>query len=169
MLAWDATARGRGAWRRETAATGVALVVLMSLTACIALPQSSLGEVPITDVEHAERVGEHWDEIDPALRSAEQSIIMTFTGWPAETDDVVWQEMFALELAAGEALLDEGVGYLDGNGSDGVIYQVFFGGNDHAAMWSIIEPIYADAPLAWSEVQGWDSLEAEEPGLELTR
>ncbi|MET4100468.1 hypothetical protein ABIB37_002705 [Agrococcus sp. UYP10] len=169
MLTRDTTARGRRAQSGRTAGAGAVLVALMGLTACITPPPSSPGAVPVTDVQHVERVEEHWEAIDPALEEAGQSIMMTFTGWPAETDDPVWHDMFALELEAGEALLDAGVGYLDGNGSDGEIYQVFFGGNDHAAMWSIIEPIYADAPLAWSEVQGWSSLDAEEPALELYR
>ncbi len=168
MFASHAMPRRRAARLRGTA---VAALALVSLTACIGLPPSSPADVgvPITDEEHGERVQEHWDDIDPALQDAEQSIIMSFSDLPTDPDDVVWEEMFFLELAVGEALLDAGVGYLDGNGSDGEIYEVFYWGNDHEAMWSIIEPMYADAPLAWSEVQGWVSFEAEEPALVLTR
>lgn len=93
---------------------------------------------------------------------------MTFTGWP-DDDDAVWAEMLARELSSGDALLDAGVGYLDGNGSDGAVHEVFFFGNGHEAMWSIIEPIYADVPVPWSEVQAWGSWEAEEPVLVLTQ
>ena len=146
-----------------------ALVVLTGATACIATPPPRVDVgVPIADPEHGRQVEEHWDRIDPALLAGEQSIVVRFQDWPVEMEERGWQEMLSLELAAGDAILDAGIGYLDGNGSDGTVYEVFFNGTDHLAMWSIIEPIYSDAPLAWSEVQGWDSLEAEEPSLLLT-
>lgn len=167
MLAIHATARRRAA----LSASLVAVSALLGLTACVVLPPPSSIAVgaPITDEEHGERLEEHWDDVDPVLQDVGQSIIMRFSDVPAEPDDPAWEEMFMVELAAGDALLDAGIGYLDGNGSDGEVYEVFYYGSDHEAMWSIIEPMYDEAPLAWSEVQGWVSIEAEEPALLLTR
>jgi hypothetical protein len=170
MPARHATMHGLSMPRRA-AAVGLALLALTGLTSCIALPPALPPDVgvPITDAEHAEQLAEHWEAVDPGLQDTSASILMSFSGLPEDADDRIWDDMFRIELAAGDALLDAEIGYLDGNGSDGEVYEVFFLGSDPHAMWAIIEPFYVDAPLAWSKVQGWESLEAVEPALDLSQ
>lgn len=57
------------------------------------------------------------------------------------------------ECRAAEGLELAGLGTIDGNdvGEDG--YELYFVGTDAAAMWKVLEPIFARAPASWDRVE----------------
>ncbi len=75
------------------------------------------------------------------------------------------QTLLDTEVAAEEALQDEGVGYIDGNEAGADQYDLYFVGSDSEVMWEILEPILAEAPIAWGRVELRDGLEDTSPIL----
>lgn len=146
---------------RLVARVAVAMAATLALAGCVVAPPSG-------HLAQYDEVQEHWDDV-PESVVGDATIMMTFTDLPAADDDAAWDALLSLELEAGDALMAAGMGYLDGNGSDGVVYDVFFMGPDHEAMWQVIEPIYDDAPIAWSTVSMWASDDDAEPAVELTQ
>ncbi|QCR18740.1 hypothetical protein [Agrococcus sp. SGAir0287] len=151
---------------RLAAALATTMLAAAALSGCVLLPPQQT--IPTAHLADGDELAEYWDDV-PEEVQGDASIVMTFTDVPAADDEAAWEALTTLEMEAGVALVDAGVGYLDGNGSDGVVYDVFFYGLDHEAMWDVVEPIYADAPIAWSSVTMWDSFEATEPAVELVR
>lgn len=149
--------------RTRIAALVAAMLAGVTLAGCVVTPPA-----PTPHLAYADELEEHWEDVPDDLAD-DATIMMTFTDLPDAADAAAWDAMLARELEAGDALMAAGVGYLDGNGSDGVVYDVFFVGSDHEAMWAIVEPVYADAPIAWSSVMMWASAEDMEPTVELTR
>ena len=147
---------------RLVASVAALIVCAFSLAGCVIAPPST------PHLAHYDEVEEHWEDVPDGIDD-DASIIVTFTDLPDADDDAAWEALLDLELEAGEALVAAGLGYLDGNGSDGVVYGVFFYGSDHEAMWEVVEPVYADAPVAWSAVRMWASSEDVEPAVELTQ
>ena len=147
--------------RRALVAATIALASVMGLSGCVAMPPRTVAP------EHVEEVVEQWDQVDASV-DGDASVILSFD-LPADVDDATWDAMLDLELVAGDALLAADAGYLDGNGTDGVVYDVFFYGLDHEDMWAILEPVYADAPIAWSTTQLWERWDDAAPAVELTQ
>ena len=67
------------------------------------------------------------------------------------------------ELAADDALAAAGAGVLDGNEVSGDTYELYFVGEDRRAMWQVLEPVFADAPVHRSTVELRDGLDDPNP------
>ncbi|WP_414172145.1 hypothetical protein [Clavibacter tessellarius] len=66
-------------------------------------------------------------------------------------------EAFA-SLAATEAAGDDALqlleaGAIDGNAFGDDSYDVHYAGSDRRLMWEVLEPIFQDAPVAWTSVE----------------
>lgn len=97
---------------------------------------------------------------EPAGDRFQEWVVITFTGtdeFPADAMDA----LLATELAADEALSAAGAGMIDGNEIGDGMYQLFFVGVDRHRMWGLLEPVFADAPIPWSRVELFTSLEGE--------
>lgn len=85
------------------------------------------------------------------------------------SDDEAQAAMDALldtEVAADDALVADGLGWIDGNEFGQGSYDLYFNGYDHDEMWAVLEPILATAPVKWTRVELRDDLEGP-PSAEL--
>ena len=88
--------------------------------------------------------------------------------WVVVTYDVVDEDpammlLLDSELAADEALQAAGAGFIDGNEVGQGTYDMYFVGSDREELWSVLEPILADAPESWVRVEMRDGLEDQTP------
>ncbi len=118
------------------------------LTGC-ATPQS-----PPTVSIDLEELSDSWqdeyeDEFDEDL------VLVTFSIADGIELIEVRRVMGPIEERADAALGSSGLGYLDGWGSGGDTYDVFFYGEDRDAMWLLLEPIMRDAPIPLLRVELW--------------
>lgn len=121
--------------RRLVAAGIVMIVVLASLVACAVAPSAR---------------ADHW-------------VVVRFDATLEASDLDVMDVLVDTELAADEALRAAGAGYIDGNEIGGGQYDLFFVGADRAAMWAILEPVFASAPVSWTRVELRDGSEDPTP------
>ncbi len=87
-------------------------------------------------------------------------VVITYTlqpGAEASAMDVLLET----ELAAEAALRDTGAGVIDGNEVGDGEYQLYFLGPDRHRMWQVLKPVFAAAPLTWSRVELFQSLNEE--------
>ncbi|MFJ4173447.1 hypothetical protein [Microbacterium sp. NPDC089696] len=119
-----------------------------------------------------QEVAEHYPvELGPATddaaalegEAADGTVLVLFRGRDEEFDLGLMDDMLQTELAADAALQEAGAGWIDGNAIGRGEYQLYFIGEDPERMWEIIEPIFADAPIAWSRVELWDGLDDDAP------
>lgn len=89
-------------------------------------------------------------------------VVVTF---PAEAGagGLTWVRMMRIELAADRALGDAAAGALDGNEVGQGTYDLYFVGDDAAAMWEVLRPIMDDAPVRWSSARLQDTLDDAAP------
>lgn len=98
-----------------------------------------------------------------APQEADDWVIVTFGGTADEFDLDVFDALLGTETAADEALQDAGAGWIDGNEIGGHQYDLYFVGFDSEEMWTILRPIFAEAPTDWTRVElrdGWDDGDA---------
>jgi len=100
------------------------------------------------------------DYIDP---NADDWIIVHFVDNDSYTSSEAFDQLFDTETAADEALYFADQGWIDGNEIGGGSYDLYFTGYDTDAMWDLLEPVFAEAPLAWTSVELLDGLEDESP------
>jgi len=95
--------------------------------------------------------------------SEEQWVVVTF-GSAEEEMPAGWMDaLLPVEMEAAEALEESGLGYIDGNEIGDYSYELYFVGSDARAMWEVIAPSFARAPVAWTRVELRDSLEDADP------
>jgi hypothetical protein len=78
-------------------------------------------------------------------------------------DDPAMLTLLPVETAADEALQASGAGRIDGNEVGQGDYDMYFVGSDAQAMWAVLEPILAGAPVPWERVELRDGLEDPDP------
>lgn len=88
---------------------------------------------------------------DPA--DPEDWVVVTFGNTDDRFDLETMDALLETELAADEALQAQGAGWIDGNEIGDNVYELYFVGHDSTRMWQILEPIFGDAPVAWSRVE----------------
>lgn len=98
----------------------------------------------------------------PSAR-ADQWVVVRFDATPEASDLDVMDALLTTELAADEALRGAGAGYIDGNEIGDGQYDLFFVGADRTAMWAILEPLFASAPVPWTQVELRDGLKDPAP------
>ncbi|PTW90591.1 hypothetical protein C8A06_0282 [Microbacteriaceae bacterium MWH-Ta3] len=99
------------------------------------------------------------------MEEADAWVVVTFADRNDRFDLEVLGAMIEYELAADAALQVAGVGWIDGNDIGNYQYDLYFSGTDSAAMWEILEPVFAEAPLQWTSVELRDGLDDENPRI----
>ncbi|MWC00385.1 hypothetical protein [Agromyces seonyuensis] len=102
----------------------------------------------------------------PEAAAAEEPdgwVVVAFEGTDEEFDLGIMDTLLETELAADEALAAADAGWIDGNDVGEHGYELYFVGQDAAAMWRVLEPVFADAPVPWTRVELRDGLEDENP------
>jgi hypothetical protein len=74
-----------------------------------------------------------------------------YTGDPIALD--AFDALIDTELAADAALDAADAGWIDGNEIGDNRYGLYFVGQDRRKMWSILEPVLAEAPVSWTAVE----------------
>jgi hypothetical protein len=90
-------------------------------------------------------------------------VVVSFDDRQEEFDASLMDMLLETELQADEALAAADSGHIDGNDVGAYSYTLYFVGDDDEAMWAILEPVFAAAPVAWSEVELRDSFEDPTP------
>ena len=90
-------------------------------------------------------------------------VVVSFDDRQDEFDANLMDMLLETELKADEALAAAASGYIDGNDVGEHSYTLYFVGSDAGAMWTILEPMFAAAPVAWSRVELRDSFEDASP------
>lgn len=90
-------------------------------------------------------------------------VVVTFDGTDQEFDAGVMDALLETEVAADEALQSADAGWIDGNEIGNHQYDIYFAGYDREAMWRVLEPIFEEAPMAWTRVELRAGLEDPAP------
>jgi len=90
-------------------------------------------------------------------------VVITYADTQDRFDGNVMDALLDTELAADDALQASGAGFIEGNEIGEHQYDVFFVGSDREAMWRILEPVLATAPIEWTRVELRDGLEGGSP------
>ena len=90
--------------------------------------------------------------VDPEPADGDDWVVVVFTTekW---IDAKVMDLLLETELKAAEAVESAGVGVIDGNEVGAGSYELFFVGSDREAMWRVLKPAFAEAPVKWSRVE----------------
>lgn len=146
-----------------------AMLFLAAGVALSACSPSSLWQMKLSDVtggSDPDTSAEIIEEPDPA--DGDAWVTVSFEAREDEFDIDLMDALFETELAADEALVDAGVGQIDGNGAGAGGYDVFFVGADADEMWRVLEPVFAEAPVPWTRVELSDGFDDASPEV-LTR
>lgn len=98
-------------------------------------------------------------EVPIVEEESEDWVIVFFDFGADDTELDVVDALLATEIAADSALVEQSLGWIDGNEVGQGSYDLYFNGNDHEEMWAVLEPILATAPMKWTRVELRDSLE----------
>ena len=131
----------------------VALLILASIAAlpgCMYIPAEPAQPVPAAE------------SVD-TMPSTDAWVVVMFEERPAEFDTNLMELLFETELKADEALGEAGAGWIDGNDVGAFGYELYFVGDDVDEMWEVLEPVFEDAPVAWTRVELRNSLEDPAP------
>ena len=90
-------------------------------------------------------------------------VVVMFEDREPEFDSNLMDQLLETELAADDALTEAGAGGIDGNEVGAHGYELYFVGDDAEAMWRALEPVFADAPVAWTRVELRNGLEDASP------
>ncbi|MFL0564306.1 hypothetical protein ACH0CG_00985 [Microbacterium sp. 179-I 1D1 NHS] len=132
-----------------------------ALSACSPLPLLQMQLSDVTGRTEPDASAELEEEIDTA--DEYDWVIVSFEVPEGEFDVDLMNALFETELAADQALLDAGVGQIDGNGAGLGGYDVFFYGDDADEMWRVLEPVFAEAPIPWTRVELSDGSDDASP------
>lgn len=100
------------------------------------------------------------EEAVPGQGNAEEWVVVTYTDPEGKLSTRLMNALLKTEMEADQALSEAGLGGIDGNeiGDD---YQLFFVGSDRHRMWGVLEPILEKAPVRWSRVELFMSLDED--------
>ena len=87
-------------------------------------------------------------------------LVVTYADLDRSPSDVM-DMLLETELAADEKLAATDAGMIDGNEIGESEYQLFFVGDDRHRMWELLEPVLAEAPVPWSRVELFVTLDGE--------
>lgn len=135
--------------RRIAARTLIALVLalpLALLAGCAASPDAD----PSTPEVEAPQEADAW-------------VVVIFEDRPIEFDGNLMDALLETEMKADEALAEANAGWIDGNDVGAHSYDLYFVGSDVDAMWSALEPVFKEAPVAWTRVELRNGLEDPDP------
>jgi len=90
-------------------------------------------------------------------------VVVMFENREDEFDVNLMEALFETEMAADEALQIAEAGWIDGNDVGANGYELYFTGRDPKAMWQVLEPVFAQAPVAWTRVELRTGLEDPAP------
>ncbi len=103
---------------------------------------------------------------DPAQTVAAEPdawVVVMFEDRGDQFDVDLMDVLFDTEMAADTALAEADAGWIDGNDVGDYGYELYFVGDDAAEMWSLLDPVFADAPVAWTRVELRATLEDPSP------
>ena len=139
------------------------------LSACALLPQPTTEQRPqvAVDASSADKNPETGDPLpiegEDLYVDTDEWVVVIFDGREQEFDLDLMGALLPTELAADQALAEAGIGWIDGNDVGANGYELYFVGSDAAAMWSVLEPVFAAAPVAWNRVELRAGLEDASP------
>ena len=102
---------------------------------------------------------------DPSDAEPDHWVVVTFSDAGDRLSLDAMDSLLETEVDADDALRAAGAGWIDGNEMGENQYDLYFVGNDRNAMWAVLEPIFASAPIKWSRVELRDGLEDPAPLL----
>ena len=100
-----------------------------------------------------------------AIGSTDAWVVVMFEDRPEKFDGNLMDALLDTEMKADEALAEANAGMIDGNDVGAYGYELYFVGDDAESMWDILEPIFSDAPVAWTRVELRSGLEDPAPTL----
>lgn len=92
-------------------------------------------------------------------------VVVSFEDRPEEFDVDLMDALLETELKADEALAEANAGWIDGNDVGANGYELYFVGSDVDSLWSALEPVFAEAPVAWTRVELRNGLEDPAPRI----
>lgn len=98
-------------------------------------------------------------EVPTVEEESEDWVIVFFEFSGDDTEIDVMDALLATEIELDAALVEQGLGWIDGNEVGQGSYDLYFNGDDHDEMWGVLKPILATAPMKWTRVELRDSLE----------
>ncbi len=99
------------------------------------------------------------EEAVPGQGNADEWVVVTYADTEAKFSTHSMDALEETELEADEALSEAGLGMIDGNEIGDHSYQLFFAGSDRHRMWGVLEPILEKAPIRWSRVELFTSID----------
>ncbi|QDE34930.1 hypothetical protein FIV50_09085 [Microbacterium foliorum] len=100
-----------------------------------------------------------------ATGNADAWVVVIFEDRPEKFDGNLMDALLETEMKADEALAEANAGWIDGNDVGAYGYELYFVGDDAESMWDVLEPIFSDAPVAWTRVELRSGLEDLAPTL----
>ena len=125
------------------------VVLVLQMTAAI-LPSNGASTALPAPAESASPVVDEW-------------VVVTFEDRDADFDLSLMDAMLETELAADEALTRADAGQIDGNEIGAGEYALYFVGPDAERIWEVIQPVFDDAPVPWTQVQLMQGLDDPSP------
>jgi hypothetical protein len=101
--------------------------------------------------------------------SHEQWVVVVFGSPGEEFPRRLMDALLDTELAADEALGAADLGLIDGNEIGDGEYELYFLGPDRHRMWQVLEPVFDKAPVRWTRVELYESLDDEPDEVILPR
>ncbi len=92
-------------------------------------------------------------------------VVVIFEDRPEKFDGNLMDALLETEMKADEALAEANAGWIDGNDVGAYGYELYFVGDDAESMWDALEPVFRDAPVAWTRVELRSGLEYPAPTL----
>ena len=156
--------------RAARVAAGVStLVMVAAISACSPNPgfDVALGGRVISGVANAASSidGEAGEDGADPYAGADDWIIVHFADNPRYSSADAFDRLENTEFAADDALAATGEGWLDGNEVGGESYDLYFFGYEKSRMWAVLEPVFDEAPLAWTSVELLDDLDDPTPTI----
>ncbi len=119
----------------------VAMIPLLLLTGCaLSLDRGALTPKEVASSRAVPQDTEAW-------------VVVIFEDRPEEFDGNLMEALFETEMRADEALAEANAGWIDGNDVGAYGYELYFVGEDVDVMWAALEPVFRDAPVAWTRVE----------------
>ncbi|MDN4474213.1 hypothetical protein [Demequina zhanjiangensis] len=103
------------------------------------------------------------DPVQMVAADPDEWVVVMFEDTDDQFDSGLMDALLDTEMAADAALAEAGAGWIDGNDVGDYSYELYFVGDDATEMWLLLDPIFADAPVAWTRVELRESLEDPSP------
>ena len=129
----------------------VAMIPLLLLAGCaLHLDGGALGPREVASSHAVPRDTDAW-------------VVVIFEDRPEEFDGNLMEALFETEMRADEALAEANAGWIDGNDFGAHAYELYFVGEDVNVMWAALEPVFREAPVAWTRVELRNGLDDPTP------